>query len=59
MLLGHRLSLADGTETTAGRADRREQFEFTTELDATWEEGMPLSERLRGPNSVCETAHPF
>lgn len=44
----------DGTETTAGQADRREQFEFATELDAAWEEGMPLSERLRGPNPVCQ-----
>lgn len=43
----------DGAETTAGQADRREQFEFATELKATWEEGMPLSDRLKGPNSVC------
>lgn len=42
----------DGAETTAGRADRREQFEFATELEATWRKGLPLSERLRGPNPV-------
>ncbi|CAH0016869.1 unnamed protein product [Clonostachys rhizophaga] len=41
----------DGAETTAGKSDRREQFEFATELDATWKEGVPLRERLRGPNS--------
>uniref|UniRef100_A0A8H7TTI2 Fe2OG dioxygenase domain-containing protein n=1 Tax=Bionectria ochroleuca TaxID=29856 RepID=A0A8H7TTI2_BIOOC len=41
----------DGAETTAGKSDRREQFEFATELDATWKEGLPLRERLRGPNS--------
>lgn len=45
----------DGAETTAGQADRREQFEFATELEATWGDGMPLSERLKGPNSVCES----
>lgn len=44
---------ADGSETTAGRPDRREQFEFANELPATWAEGMPLCERLRGPNPVC------
>jgi isopenicillin N synthase-like dioxygenase len=44
----------DGAETTAGQADRREQFEFATELNATWEEGKPRSERLKGPNSVCQ-----
>jgi hypothetical protein len=44
----------DGAETTAGKSDRREQFEFATELDATWKEGLPLRERLRGPNSVCK-----
>ncbi|KAK3358772.1 2OG-Fe(II) oxygenase [Lasiosphaeria hispida] len=40
----------DGTETTAGKADRREQFEFATELDAKWSTAEPLYERLRGPN---------
>ncbi|KAK0721000.1 oxidoreductase [Lasiosphaeris hirsuta] len=40
----------DGTETTAGKADRREQFEFATELDATWSAAGPLYDRLRGPN---------
>lgn len=42
----------DGSETTAGTADRREQFEFATELPATWTHEQPLSERLRGPNPV-------
>jgi isopenicillin N synthase-like dioxygenase len=42
----------DGAETTAGKSDRREQFEFATELESTWTEGVPLSERLRGPNPV-------
>ncbi|KAM0269416.1 hypothetical protein ACHAQH_009764 [Verticillium albo-atrum] len=42
---------AAGTETTAGAADHREQFEFATELTATWTPGLPLAERLRGPNS--------
>ncbi|KAK3369902.1 putative hyoscyamine 6-dioxygenase [Podospora didyma] len=42
----------NGTETTAGQIDRREQFEFATELDATWSGSgnIPLCERLRGPN---------
>ncbi|PNY21248.1 2-oxoglutarate-dependent dioxygenase DIN11 [Tolypocladium capitatum] len=39
-----------GSETTAGGPDRREQFEFANELTATWAEGMPLRDRLRGPN---------
>lgn len=43
---------ADGSETTAGKSDRREQFEFATELEQTWSEGLPLYERLRGPNQV-------
>lgn len=42
----------DGAETTAGKSDRREQFEFANELTATWAEGVPLRERLRGPNPV-------
>lgn len=41
-----------GSETTGGAADRREQFEFATELLDTWKEGEPLYERLRGPNQV-------
>lgn len=44
---------AAGTETTAGRQDRREQFEFATELEPLWTPGDPLYERLRGPNQVC------
>lgn len=43
---------ADGSETTAGKSDRREQFEFATELQATWRAGQPLREMLRGPNPV-------
>ncbi|KAK4186209.1 putative 2-oxoglutarate-dependent dioxygenase [Podospora australis] len=41
-----------GTEMTAGKPDRREQFEFATELTATWNASnqLPLYERLRGPN---------
>lgn len=41
-----------GAETTAGKTDQREQFEFATELLDTWSEGMPLADRLRGPNQV-------
>lgn len=41
-----------GTENTGGAADLREQFEFATELTATWREGLPLYEYLRGPNQV-------
>ncbi|KAK2001147.1 2OG-Fe(II) oxygenase superfamily protein [Colletotrichum falcatum] len=40
----------DGAETTAGARDRREQVEFATELADVWRPGMPLWERLRGPN---------
>lgn len=39
-----------GSEDTGGKADRREQFEFATELSETWHPGIPLYERLRGPN---------
>ncbi|KAI1826437.1 2OG-Fe(II) oxygenase superfamily protein [Xylaria intraflava] len=39
-----------GSENTGGKVDLREQFEFATELTATWHEGLPLYERLRGPN---------
>ncbi|KAH7386142.1 putative hyoscyamine 6-dioxygenase [Pyrenochaeta sp. MPI-SDFR-AT-0127] len=39
-----------GMETTAGRADRREQFEFATELEDDWAQGKPRAERLKGPN---------
>lgn len=41
-----------GTESTAGKSDYREQFEFATELEANTEEQAPLYERLRGPNQV-------
>ncbi|WYZ39869.1 hypothetical protein EsH8_IV_000210 [Colletotrichum jinshuiense] len=40
----------DGSETTAGKSDRREQVEFATELADKWRRGLPLRERLRGPN---------
>ncbi|KAI1269155.1 2OG-Fe(II) oxygenase superfamily protein [Xylariaceae sp. FL1019] len=39
-----------GSESTGGKVDQREQYEFATELSATWHEGLPLAERLRGPN---------
>ncbi|KAF2029232.1 putative hyoscyamine 6-dioxygenase [Setomelanomma holmii] len=39
-----------GAETTAGKVDKREQYEFATELKDDWREGLPLAERLRGPN---------
>jgi isopenicillin N synthase-like dioxygenase len=45
-------SSAVGSETTAGRQDSREQFEFATELPSIWEPGLPLYERLVGPNQV-------
>ncbi|KAJ5804127.1 Oxoglutarate/iron-dependent dioxygenase [Penicillium psychrosexuale] len=41
-----------GSETTAGVADKREQFEFATELPDLWRAGLPLYERLKGPNQV-------
>lgn len=43
---------AVGSEVTAGRADSREQFEFATELVPIWHPGLPLYERLVGPNQV-------
>ncbi|CAI7605020.1 unnamed protein product [Penicillium glandicola] len=39
-----------GSETTAGVADKREKFEFATELPDLWRVGLPLYERLKGPN---------
>lgn len=50
---------ADGSETTAGKIDRREQFEFATELEQTWSNGIPHFERLRGPNQVGNTSLAF
>ncbi|OIW26219.1 Clavaminate synthase-like protein [Coniochaeta ligniaria NRRL 30616] len=41
---------AVGSEMTAGQADSREQFEFATELIPIWHPGLPLYERLVGPN---------
>lgn len=50
----HFLGYSDeGSEMTAGKVDQREQFELANELTATWKEGLPLYERLRGPNQVC------
>ncbi|KAI0394726.1 2OG-Fe(II) oxygenase superfamily protein [Xylariaceae sp. FL0594] len=51
---------AVGSESTGGRADLREQFEFATELAAVWkeDEDVPLYERLRGPNQWPRTADP-
>lgn len=50
----HFLGYSDvGSENTGGKVDRREQFEFATELTAIWHSGLPLYERLRGPNQVC------
>ncbi|KAI1206496.1 putative hyoscyamine 6-dioxygenase [Annulohypoxylon truncatum] len=46
-----------GSENTGGKTDRREQFEFATELTAIWQPGLPLYERLRGPNQWPE-GHP-
>lgn len=49
----HFLGYSDtGAETTAGKVDTREQFEFATELEDDWNEGKPLAERLKGPNQV-------
>jgi isopenicillin N synthase-like dioxygenase len=46
-----------GSETTAGKTDGREQFEFATELTDDWVEGQPLAERLKGPNQArCITS---
>ncbi|OJD12795.1 hypothetical protein AJ78_06672 [Emergomyces pasteurianus Ep9510] len=39
-----------GAETTGGKADKREQVEFATELDVIDTTEKPLYERLRGPN---------
>ncbi|OAA60315.1 2OG-Fe(II) oxygenase [Niveomyces insectorum RCEF 264] len=41
---------ATGSETTAGKADWREQVEFATEHSDEWTADQPLYERLRGPN---------
>ncbi|KAK0392763.1 hypothetical protein NLU13_2258 [Sarocladium strictum] len=41
----------EGSETTAGKADQREQFEFANELEETWTEGGQSADRLRGPNA--------
>ncbi|EFW17789.1 conserved hypothetical protein [Coccidioides posadasii str. Silveira] len=41
-----------GSETTGGKADKREQAEFATELLAVESKDAPLYERLRGPNQA-------
>ncbi|KAK5093932.1 hypothetical protein LTR70_004458 [Exophiala xenobiotica] len=41
---------AVGSETTAGAADQREQFEFVSSQDVLWKPGLPLYLRLTGPN---------
>ncbi|KAL7931495.1 hypothetical protein V8C35DRAFT_323648 [Trichoderma chlorosporum] len=41
---------AVGSETTAAKADAREQVEFATELTAVSDPDAPLYESLRGPN---------
>ena len=41
---------AVGSEVTAGQTDGREQFEFATELPPMWHPGLPLYDRLVGPN---------
>lgn len=45
-----------GAEMTAGKTDRREQVEFATELEERWMpgRGIPLYERLKGPNQVSQ-----
>jgi isopenicillin N synthase-like dioxygenase len=40
------------SETTGGRGDRREQFEFATELRNDHKEGDPAYRKLYGPNQV-------
>ncbi|KAH7092021.1 2OG-Fe(II) oxygenase [Paraphoma chrysanthemicola] len=44
-----------GSETTAGQIDKREQYEFATELQDDWREGQPSADRLKGPNQWPET----
>ncbi|KAF2757960.1 gibberellin 2-beta-dioxygenase [Pseudovirgaria hyperparasitica] len=48
----------EGSETTGGRTDNREQYEFATELEDRWTEGMPLYERLKGPCQYPATSPP-
>lgn len=49
-----------GAEMTAGKTDRREQVEYATELPEKWspENGLPLYERLKGPNQVRDIRAP-
>lgn len=48
---------AVGSETTGGKADKREQMEFATELTAIDCTNAPLYERLRGPNQVLSLSY--
>ena len=48
-----------GSETTAGIQDKREQFEFATELPDVWHQGLPIYERLKGPNQVYPCSYQF
>lgn len=41
---------AVGSETTAGKVDQREQFEFTSDPVDRWQLGMPLYWKLHGLN---------
>ena len=41
-----------GSETTAAKADQREQVDFATELTTVSDPHAPLCESLRGPNQV-------
>ncbi|CRL25501.1 Short-chain dehydrogenase/reductase SDR [Penicillium camemberti] len=41
-----------GSETTAGVADKHEQFEFAPELPDLWRLGLPLYERLKELNQT-------
>ncbi|CAK7198039.1 hypothetical protein SEUCBS139899_000697 [Sporothrix eucalyptigena] len=47
---------AEGAETTAGQADRREQVEFATEHPDDWTSEKPEYDRLRGPNQWPDAA---
>lgn len=46
---------AVGSETTAAKADAREQVEFATELTTVTDPDAPLYESLRGPNQVSSS----
>lgn len=46
---------AVGSETTAGKVDQREQFEFTSDPVSRWRQGSPLYLKLHGPNQYPES----